>query len=111
MCEGNYAEELLAGDARGRPSGYMLDRGGTFSSETTSGAAFKLAPGKAGQELASAARRQDLFLKHCKYGHSHVMPDDRTSFYASTSQLAYGEVLMSWGFEMYGLSMMCMQRC
>ncbi|KAL4853149.1 hypothetical protein ACK3TF_005843 [Chlorella vulgaris] len=72
VCEGNYAEELLAGDARGRPSGYVLDRGGTFSSETTSGAAFKLAPGKAGQELASAAQRQDLFLKPCKYGHSHV---------------------------------------
>lgn len=68
----------------------MLDQGGAFAAETTSRAAYAPAPGKSGEELAAAARRQDIFLKHVKYGKSAVMPTDKTGFFASTSQLSYG---------------------
>jgi hypothetical protein len=69
----------------------MLDRGGAFSAETTSGTAYALSAGKVGSQLAAESRRQDIYLKHCKYGRSQVLADDRTPFYASTSQLAYGQ--------------------
>ena len=39
VCQGNFAEELLAADAAGRP-GYLLDRGAAFDGTTTSRAAF-----------------------------------------------------------------------
>lgn len=90
VCEGNYAEEILAADNRGTHAS-LLDRGGAFNAETTSAAAYALSAGKAGAQLAAEARRHDIFLKHCKYGRSQVLADDRTPFYASTSQLAYGQ--------------------
>jgi hypothetical protein len=50
-------------------------------------------PGKSGAALAAGARRQDIVLKYCKYGRSQVMPDDKTAYFASSTQLAYGERL------------------
>jgi hypothetical protein len=79
----------MAADNRGRP-GFVLDRGGAFTAETTSRAAFAPCPERSGAPLAAAAARQDVFLKHVKYGHSQVLPQDKTGFFASTTQLAYG---------------------
>lgn len=138
---GNYAEEILAADARGRP-GFLLDKGGCFAASTTTREAFT-ADGKAGEALAANARRDDIFrewarggaqaaevhvatrnvaghfrclacgakrasvlqvhcalvhhcphalaaVKYVKYGRSQVMGEDRSGFWASTTQLAYG---------------------
>ncbi|PRW60959.1 flagellar associated [Chlorella sorokiniana] len=88
VCAGNYAEEILAADVHGRP-GFLLDKGGSFAASTTSREAFT-ADGKTGEALAASARRDDIFLKYCKYGRSQVMGEDRAGFWASTTQLAYG---------------------
>lgn len=87
VLDGNFAEELLASDAKGRP-GFVLDRGGAFDGTSTAKATFT-AQGKSGPELAAAARREDIALKYVKYGKSTVLPDDKTGFWASTTQLAY----------------------
>ncbi|KAL4424245.1 hypothetical protein ABPG75_001546 [Micractinium tetrahymenae] len=87
VLDGNFAEDLLAADAKGRP-GFVLDRGGAFAATTTTQATFT-AQGKSGAELAAAARREDIALKYVKYGKSSVLPDDKTGFWASTTQLAY----------------------
>lgn len=39
VCQGNYAEELLSADYRGRP-GFLLDKAGAFAGTSTSRAAF-----------------------------------------------------------------------
>ena len=49
MTVGNFAEEILAADSKGRP-GYLLDKGGAFSGQTTSQAAY-CAEGEAGLVL------------------------------------------------------------
>lgn len=85
--EGNYAEDILAGDCKGR-TGSVMDKGGAFCSETTSSAAYS-SHGKSGPELAAASQRRDVELKYGKYGKSTVMPEDKTGFWASTTQLAY----------------------
>ncbi|PSC74052.1 flagellar associated [Micractinium conductrix] len=61
---GNFAEEILAADSKGRP-GYLLDKGGAFSGQTTSQAAY-CAEGKSGAALAAAAQRDDITLKYVK---------------------------------------------
>lgn len=61
MCAGNYAEEILAADAHGRP-GFLLDKGGSFAASTTTRDAFR-ADGKTGEALAANARRDDIFCE------------------------------------------------
>lgn len=61
MCAGNYAEEILAADARGRP-GFLLDKGGSFAASTTARDAFT-PDGKTGEALAANARRDDIFCE------------------------------------------------
>lgn len=39
VLDGNFAEELLASDAKGRP-GFVLDRGGAFDGTSTAKATF-----------------------------------------------------------------------
>lgn len=152
VCQGNYAEELLAADAAGRP--FVLDRGAggaPFQGQSTTAATYtpaggrragcsrpampellarshsslsacttfvlllysrggtpgpRRAPaswfhahaaspagsaGKSGSELAAVAQREDIRLKYVKYGRSAVLPEDKTGFWASTAQLAYGQ--------------------
>ena len=48
-----------------------------------------LPAGRSGAELAAAARRVDI-LASAKYARSQVMPQDQTSYFASTTALAYG---------------------
>ena len=62
VCAGNYAEEILAADARGRP-GYLLDRGGSFAASTTSREAYGDAAAKTGDALAAGAQRNDIFCE------------------------------------------------
>ncbi|KAL4442720.1 hypothetical protein ABPG77_006714 [Micractinium sp. CCAP 211/92] len=66
VLDGNFAEDLLASDAHGRP-GFVLDRGGAFDGTSTAQATFT-PEGKSGAELAAAARREDIVLKYVKYG-------------------------------------------
>lgn len=81
MCAGNYAEEILASDAHGRP-GFLLDKGGSFAASTTARDAFR-ADGKTGEALAANVRRDDIFCeskgvvtRDCKRqrGHSSAGP-------------------------------------